>query len=313
MARPSEFGDQRLAAEGEIAVARLAMDAGDLPHAASHLADAMATDPALPDVHEALAEFCAHAGGPAAAVEYFPTVGEASLGAAACFAHVSAAAGDWEGALEALAVVMEAEPARPWAGAAWLLREDLPELIAPEAVVRAVARATGALREPPAGDVRTALVPLDRFVTAVLDRHPDHAALLALSSALPRLLGADGLTVDRAERAYRISPGRVEAVMYGWVLRADGRADEALAVWEAALEEGPFDGHLAGEVAGLYAATGHPEAGLAWIERALDHEPDHPMAAPLLHGLHHQIGSGTEHLLALADHARAHPGHDLDD
>ncbi len=145
----------------------------------------------------------------------------------------------------------------------------------------------------------------------MVDRHPDHTRLLALASALPRLLGATDRAVDRARQAHRITPGRVEAVMLGWALRADGMPDEALAVWEATLDEEPFDGHLAGEVAGLYAATGRPEAGLLWVERALRHEPDHPMAAPLLHGLRHQVDGGMDHLLALADHARVHPEHEL--
>ncbi|MFJ9523481.1 hypothetical protein ACIRPK_35260 [Kitasatospora sp. NPDC101801] len=306
-----ECGDQRLAAEGEVAVARLAMDAGDLPHAATHLAAAMAADPGLPEVHEALAEFCARAAGPATALAHFPTGGQPSPGAAACHAHLRAAAGEWDTAFATLAAVMEAEPALPWAQAAWLLREDLPELIDPDTVAHATSRATSALPEPLSHDVRDALLPFDRFVSGVLERHPGHSRLLALASALPRLLGATDRAVDRARQAYVITPGRVESVMLGWALRADGRPDEALAVWEATLGEEPFDGHLAGEVAELYAATGRPEAGLPWVERALRHEPDHPMAAPLLHVLRHRIDGDIEHLIALADHARVHPDHGL--
>ncbi|MFB7669468.1 hypothetical protein ACFC1R_37100 [Kitasatospora sp. NPDC056138] len=313
MRRHSECGDQRLAAEGEVAIARLAMDAGDLPHAAAHVADAMATDPGLPEVHEALAEFCARVGDPAAAMEHFPIDGDASLGAAACHAHLRAAAGDWDTALGVLAAVMEAKPSLPWAEAAWLLREDLPELIAPDTVAHATARATATLREPLHEDVRTALRPFDRFVSAVVDRHPDHTRLLALASALPRLLDATDHAIDRARHAHRINPGRLEAVMLGWALRTGAKPNEALAVWEATLDDEPFDGHLAGEVAELYAATGRPEAGLPWIERALRHEPDHPMAAPLLHALRYQVDGGMNHLLALADHSRAHPDHELAD
>ncbi|MDQ3787813.1 MAG: hypothetical protein M3422_11280, partial [Actinomycetota bacterium] len=63
--------DERLDAEGDVAVARLIMADGDLDHAARHLADAVAADPRLPDVHEALAEFVAHAGGPEQALQRF--------------------------------------------------------------------------------------------------------------------------------------------------------------------------------------------------------------------------------------------------
>ncbi|WP_052391085.1 hypothetical protein [Streptomyces sp. NRRL B-24484] len=312
MARHDECGDERTA-EGEVAVARLATDAGDLPHAAAHLAAATATDPALPEVHEALAGFSARAGGPARALEHFPVAGETSPGVTACHAHLRAAAGDRDTAVETLAAVMAAEPSLPWAEAAWLLREDLPDLISPDAVARAAARATTTLGEPLPEAVRTALLPFDRFVTAVLDRHPDHAHLLAVASALPRLLGATDRAVERARRAHRIEPGRVQALMLGRALRAAGEADEALAVWEATLDDGPFDGRLAGEVAELYAATGRPEGGLRRVEAALRHEPDHPTTAPLLHGLRHRIDGGTDHLLALADHLRTHPDHALAD
>src|SRR5438874_12409698 len=57
-------GEERLAAEGETALARLIMDGGDLPHAASHLGNAMAIDPLLPETHEALTELATRANGP---------------------------------------------------------------------------------------------------------------------------------------------------------------------------------------------------------------------------------------------------------
>ena len=63
---------ERLEAEGEVAVARLALDGGDLEHAANHVAGAVGTDPSLPEAHEALAELAARVGGPQAALRLFP-------------------------------------------------------------------------------------------------------------------------------------------------------------------------------------------------------------------------------------------------
>jgi Tfp pilus assembly protein PilF len=48
-------GDPRLTAEGEIGLARLALDDGELRHAADHVANALAADPTLPDAQEVLA------------------------------------------------------------------------------------------------------------------------------------------------------------------------------------------------------------------------------------------------------------------
>ena len=84
----SASGEERLNAEGELAVARLAMDAGDLPHAATHLGNAMVEAPALPEVFEALAGLTARAGGADAAIELFGDE-HRYIGTAACRATTS--------------------------------------------------------------------------------------------------------------------------------------------------------------------------------------------------------------------------------
>ncbi|MEV7020546.1 tetratricopeptide repeat protein [Kitasatospora sp. NPDC093558] len=308
-------GDERLAAEGEVAVARLAIDSGDLPHAADHLADAMITDPQLPELHEALAELCAAAGGPAAARELFPLDGQVFLGTVVCRAHVEAAAGDWDAAIGMLASAVQFEPGRPWAHTAWLAREDLPGLVDPDAVAQAVARAAGGLPDPLPAELADAVRPFDVFVRAVVDRHPDHPLLLAMASGLTRRLGTTARAVELAEHAHRLAPGYMPSVMLGNALRAHGRPEQALAVWEAELRrvapaEDNSSSYLAVDVAELYGALGRPADGLPWLERVLAADPDHPKAAPAIHGLRHAVDGDAAHLLALADHHRAHPDHE---
>ncbi|MFF2612174.1 hypothetical protein [Kitasatospora sp. NPDC058046] len=307
-------GAERLAAEGEVAVARLAIDSGDLTHAAEHLGDAILAAPQLPELHEALAELCAAAGGPAAARELFPLDGRVYLGTAVCRAHVEAAAGDWNAAVGLLASAIQAEPARPWAHAAWLAREDLPGLVDPDAVAQAVARATGALPDPLPAEPAEAVRPFHDFVQAVLDRHGDHVLLLAMASGLTRRLGDTARAVELADRAHRSAPGYLPAVMLGNALRSAGRPEQALAVWEAELERVAPDlddsnSYLAVDVAELYGALGRPAEGLPWLDRVLAAVPDHPKAGPARYGLRHALDGDPAHLLALADHHRAHPEH----
>ncbi|WP_153462072.1 tetratricopeptide repeat protein [Streptomyces kaniharaensis] len=311
----TDDGDERLAAEGEVAVARLAIDSGELPHAADHLADAIVGDPQLPELHEALAELCAAVGGPAAARELFPLDGEVYLGTVVCRAHVEAAAGDWDTAIGLLASAIQYEPVRPWAHAAWLAREDLPGLVDPDAVAQAVARAAGVLPDPLPAELASAVQPFEDFVQAVVARHPDHPLLLVMASGLTRRLGATARAVELAEHAQRLAPGYMPSVMLGNALRADGRPEQALAVWEAELRRvAPANdndsSYLAVDVAELYGFLGRPADGLPWLERVLATEPDHPKAAPAIHGLRHAVDGSTAHLLALADHHRAHPDHD---
>ncbi|MFI2610359.1 tetratricopeptide repeat protein [Kitasatospora sp. NPDC018619] len=307
--------DGRLTAEGEVAVARLAIGSGDLAHAAEHLGDAALADPQLPELHEALAELCAAAGGPAAARELFPLDGQVYLGTAVCRAHVEAAAGDWDAAVGLLASAIRHEPGRPWAHTAWLAREDLPALVDPDALAQAVARATGSLPDPlPAGPA-DAVRPFHDFVRAVLARHDDHVLLSAMASGLARRLGDTALAVELAARAHRSAPGYLPAVMLGNALRSAGRPEEALVVWEAELarsapERDDSSSYLAVDVAELYGALGRPAEGLPWLERVLAAEPDHPKAGPARYGLRHALDGDPVHLLGLADHHRAHPEHE---
>ncbi|MET8623621.1 hypothetical protein ABZW30_07675 [Kitasatospora sp. NPDC004669] len=308
-------GDERLAAEGEVAVARLAIDSGDLAHAADHLADAILSDPQLPELHEALAELCAAAGGPAAARELFPLDGEVYLGAVVCRAHVEAAAGDWDNAVGLLASAIQYEPARPWAHTAWLAREDLPALVDPDAVAQAVARAAGALPDRLSAELADSVRPFDDFVQAVLARNSEHALLLAMASGLTRRLGATARAVELAQRAHRSAPGYLPSVMLGNALRSDGRPEAALAVWEAELareapEKDNSSSYLAVDVAELYGTLGRPADGLPWLDRVLATAPDHPKAAPARYGLRHARDGDPVHLLGLADHHRAHPDHE---
>ncbi|MFJ3726667.1 hypothetical protein ACIPYQ_29470 [Streptomyces sp. NPDC090045] len=300
--------DERLEAEGEVAVARLALDSGDLPHAAAHLAGALTADPRHPDAYEALAELVAAAGDHAAALRLFAD-DEPTIGAVACVAQLHAAVGDWEPAVGVLASVIAADPARPWAEVAWLADPALPGRLAPSAVATAVARLSRTLPEPLPPPLRDGVQPFYALVRACVATHPEHVLLNTLASTLARRFGDVADAVAWAERAQRAEPGHWQAVVLGSALRAAERTDEALAVWEAEIARDPSDLDLYVDVAELYGRTGRPAAGLAWLERALAAEPDHPKAAPAVFALRHAVDGATAHLLALADHLRTHPEH----
>jgi tetratricopeptide (TPR) repeat protein len=301
--------EEKRNAEGELAVARLVMDGGDLAHAATHLGFALADAPALPEVFETLAELAARAGGPAAAAQLFAAE-RSYIGAAGCRAHLLASAGQWEPALDTLAAVVAHEPGRPWALVPWLTRDDLVDLVGPSAVARALARLLGAdLPEPLPEPLTGTLRPFLDLAAASAGRHPDHAALLSRASALARRFAEHGRAVAWARHAHQVEPDHTSAVMLGYALRAADRADEALAVWEAEVERDPRDLSLYVDIAELYAGTGRAERGVSWLERALALEPDHPLAGPALHAVRHTMDGGRRHLLALADHLREHPGH----
>ncbi|MFI1280093.1 tetratricopeptide repeat protein [Streptomyces sp. NPDC020858] len=300
--------DERLEAEGEVAVARLAIDSGDLSHAAVHLGDALTADPRHPDAYEALAELVAAAGGHTAALALFAD-DERSIGAVACVAQLHAAAGEWDPAVGFLASVIGADPARPWAEVAWLADPALPGRLSPSAVAQAVARISRSLPEPLPAPLRDGVQPFYALVRACVAARPEHVLLNTMASTLARRFGDVADAVAWAERAQRAEAGHWQAVVLGAALRAAGRTDEALAVWEAEIARDPSDRELYVDVAELYRQTGRPAAGLTWLDRVLAAEPDHPKAGPAAFALRHAVDGGTAHLLALGDHLRTHPDH----
>ena len=301
--------EQRLAAEGEVAVARLAMDGGDLAHAAGHLGFAIGTDPQLPEAHEALAELVARCGSVHTAMELFP-MQRPYIGAVACRAYLCATAGEWADAIGLLVSVIQAEPALPWAHATWLGRPDLPSLLAPDVTANAIARLLGnGLPIPLPADLYAAILPFYELVRAMVAHYPEAPTLLVMASGLARRFADHDSAIGWAEQAQRVAPGHMPSMMLGYALREAGRPTEALRVWEDELSRDPSDLSLHVDVAELYATIGRAAEGLPWVERALAVDPDHPQAAPAVHGVRHAIDGSTAHLVALADHLRAHPEH----
>jgi tetratricopeptide (TPR) repeat protein len=302
-------GADRLAAEGETALARLLMDGGDLPHAAVHLGNSFAADPRLPEAHEALAELATRAGGPHQALELFP-VERPFIGAMVCRAHLQAARGAWADAVGLIAGAIRAEYDRPWSHVAWLTQDALPDLLPPQAMTQALARAVGgSLPDPLPEASREALRPFYDLARAVVARHPDDARLAAIGSGLARRIGDTDRAVAWAEQARRIQPGHIPSVMLGYALRAAGRADDALQVWQQEIARDASDLSLMVDVAELCAATGRARQGLPWAERAAAADPDHPQAAPAVFGVRYAADGDPAHLLGLTDHLREHPDH----
>lgn len=301
-------GGARLEAEGEVATARIALAGGDLGHAARHLEDALARDPGLPEIHEALAEFAARVGGAEPALTYFAPEQRPFVGTVAARGHLCAVAGRWDEAVGLLAKCAGHEPQRPWLDVAWLRRPDIAELVRPDTVARAAARVAPHLPDPVDEERRGPLLPLLDLVRASAARHPDHTMLLWCGSSLARRMGGCEEAVGWARRSYELEPSHPAAVMLGYALRSAGRPAQALEVWQREVARDPSDLDLYVDIAELLESLGRPAEGVAWAERALAADPAHPKAAPAVHALRHAVEPDLRHLVALADHLRAQPG-----
>ncbi|TCO52349.1 tetratricopeptide repeat protein [Actinocrispum wychmicini] len=297
--------DERLNAEGEVAVARLIIDGGDLTHALRHIADSLAMDPQLPDAHEVLAEFVSRAGGPEVALKHFEAVeGQGFTGTVAAHAHVCAMAGRWDDAVQMLFNVAAYEPQRTWLDVAWL-RPDLP--VSPELMASAVARLASHLDDPVDEDERAPLLPALEVLRGTVARNPRHAALLWSGSMLARRLGAFDEAVAWTDRSFALEPSHYAAVMKGYALRTAGRLEEALAAWIQEAQRTPDELSVYLDVSDLLADMERFPEALAWAQRVVAREPGNEKAVATVHGLQYAITEDVRHLVALADDVRAQP------
>ena len=299
---------ERLEAEGEVAVARLILDGGDIEHAANHVAGAIGTDPSLPEAHEVLAELVARVGGPVAALELFPA-GSRYTGELACRASLLAAIGRADEAVLLLASVMGAAPARPWAAVAWMADPELPSRLSAGSLTQAVLRLCQGLGDPVSEEEREALGHFSGVVRAVVARGDD-PHLAAVASGLARRLGDMALAVEWGEAAVRDGAGAMGAIMLGNALRRAGRIDETIALWSQTIAQDPSQTYLVVDLAELLAVVGRRPEGLALLEKLVAAEPEHEKAAPALLGMRYEADGDVVHLLELSDYHRAHPEHD---
>ena len=142
-------GEARPEAEGELALARIALDDGDLRHAAAHAGNAIASDPTLRKAYETLDELAARAGD---AAILFPMTGKPYIGAVAAWSYVLARSGAADEAFGLLCQVAATEPGKPWA-AGWLAMPDasaaaIGDDLDPDKAATSLMRLAGSLPDP---------------------------------------------------------------------------------------------------------------------------------------------------------------------
>lgn len=290
--------DPRLVAEGELSLARLALDDAELQHAAEHLANAIGADPGLPEAYELLAVLASRPdGGPG----LWSLDGEVYVGTAVARAHALAYHGAYSEALGVLASAQDHQPVPPWGDVPWVLDPELPGRLDPDDLVGLFGQLAGIAPDPCPDELRPAMAPYAALARHAATAHPDSAAVLWIASIFLRRLGDAEAAADLAQRSERVEPTDRAAIAYGYAVRSQGKRDEALAAFERALTYNPGNLALHADIAGLLSDDGRLDEAIDWTERALAIDPSHDCSLIARHGLRYERDGDTDELVRLAD------------
>ena len=158
-------------------------------------------------------------------------------------------------------------------------------------------------------------------------RKPMEAFALARSSAL-RALARDAQSADACtalgavmffgewdwagaerslQRALEIHPSHTQArLLYGHVLEAQQRFDDALAMKLRALETDPFSPSVHLAISQSYWKQRNFEEAIRWARKTLDIDPSHGLAREFLAGAFWAMGDFDGHMAENVKHAQTH-------
>ncbi|MEV1285674.1 tetratricopeptide repeat protein [Micromonospora sp. NPDC049679] len=296
--------DSRLSAEGELGLARLALDEGDHPHAADHVAAAITYAPTMPEVHEVLARLAARTDG---GLELFPLDDHVYIGVVVARAHLLAAAGRPGEGLELLAAATGHAPTADWAGVPWVAEPELPTRVDPDQLALVLMQICAGIPDPVPESDRAPLLPYLALARHAVPAYPRHGLLLGAASALARRIGEVDLAVGWATRGAQAQPSKLAEVWLGYAYRSAGRAADAIAALRRAIDHDSDDLSVYADLAGTLADHGRLDEALEWVDRALDKDPSFDCAVHTGHRLRYRRDGELRHLLALADFQRDNP------
>ncbi len=279
-----------LDADRELAIARKWLAELDLPHAAVHVAQAIAADPTL---IEAYAELDAMP-----TLDLFPVDNDAPyIGNMAARAHVSARLGKWGSAFSLICGCIRTEPAKAWTSAPWWPQRGT---IPPVTLVAALVGATPWFKTLPDATSRRPFLDMARDL---VDAAPGDIELAVKLSIVAEALDAAAVGVSWRTHAAELTPGPVGKILLGYALRDVDRIDEAVATWTAAAADDPGNADIRVILAKTLIEHDRPADGRRWLSAAVLIEPDHLGARMLCQVLDYHKTGAIDPVVAIVDEA----------
>jgi len=273
--------------EEDARIARAALLEGDLPHAAHHIAAALASDPLRKEWLITLDQIVAEADDP---LDLIADRGELWFGDAAVRARFLWLAGRTADALSLLIYATAAAPTvryLAW-GAEWLT--DGAAKMTRELAAR-LARTLPAFGKellkfpvpiPSSHPVRANVEHALEILRLLDAAHPALPEVLEIRSQMLRRVGKFEEAIEAAKRANELAPSAIGETWLALALRDAGRSDDALAAYRRASERDPANVSLHLDAGDLLLSLERWEEAAVRYQEALRLEPGHAWAEPSL-------------------------------
>lgn len=291
--------------EQDLALARESLARGDMPHAAKHLAAALASDPVNPEFLRT-AEALLRAA-PENPNKLIPLNGGTPwFGDVALHAWLLARTGSSTPALHLLFQVATVKPDVPYLAWAkeWLASPDFARDVNPQHVAEMALR----LLQQVNLSVHAPLTATLREVLArVRAMHGGSAPLMAAAAKLARMTGNFQESLDIALGFEREHPDAMAAIMAAGAYKGMGDLPAALAAYRRALERDPTNHALWLDIGDVLWDDGKPKEALEAYMKVLAHAPEHPWALPSVLMLRAEIARDPTLLQVFIRYAEAYP------
>lgn len=272
---------ESLGVDGEIALARGLIIAGEYSHGVRHLGFAAALDPTnlevmalLDRVADDLGELAADAVEPAQPDGWWS--GEAAVRAWLLHRIGRVAEG-----VDLLLQVVANDAERPWSSwfSTWIRIDPALPIDAARMVTTCAALIQPMVDRAPPEAQEATFEDVADLVELACAQHPLDAVLHSIGSGLVRRTGRDAAAVRLAERGERLEPTMTSACMLGYAYRDSGQLERAVEAFAAASERAPDDPAPRLDAVDCLAMLGAWDRAATWASGAWELASESPKAA----------------------------------
>lgn len=281
-----DHAEAALTADEHIAIAEATFTAGDVRHAAVHVAAAITTDPANLEWLSLLERIVDHPSGEDLDALFPIDSDNAHFATVAAHAYASARRGNIEQAFDFLMQVVSARPDLDYGD--WVHRwfpdvESIRALTAEQAArglqfwLSGLERIQIVLLRMP-GQVEK----IAPFMKRLAEAYEDNAHLLALVSTVYRKIEFIEDATRLGKRAYELQPAWFSAINLALAYRAGGDLDAAMDLYKKAIAHDPKDQSARLDLGDMLLEHGQSAPAMEWYQNVLNETPQHPWALPSL-------------------------------